>query len=83
MAGFDADDDKKALALELLLDAWDLALKQGVTGEQLASTAMFAALSDMVDLFGEEAVAQFCEALPQRVRAGEFTLSDEPDATSS
>jgi len=72
-------DEQKALALELLLDAWDAALKQGIPPETLASTAIFAALSDMVDLFGEEAVASFCEMLPARVRAGEFTLGRDPD----
>jgi hypothetical protein len=67
----------KARALDLLLDAWDRALKDGVTPEILASTAIFAALADMVDAHGAEAVANFCEDLPARVRRGEFTLAAE------
>lgn len=66
--------DQKALALDLLLHAWDDALRQGVAPEVLASTAIFAALADMVDIHGEAPVADFCAALPERVRAGEFTL---------
>lgn len=66
--------EQKALALKLLLDAWDAALAAGVEADSLASTAIFAALADMVDLHGAEAVAGFCETLPGRVRAGEFTL---------
>ena len=31
---------------------------------------------DMVDRYGEEAVAEFCQSLPERVRRGEFTLRD-------
>ncbi|HVZ98780.1 MAG TPA: hypothetical protein VG841_00545 [Caulobacterales bacterium] len=68
-------DAQKARALDLVLDAWDKALAEGVEGEVLASVAIFAALVDMIDRFGPEAVAGFCETLPERVRNGEFTLS--------
>lgn len=71
-----SEADQKARALDVILDAWDAALKEGVEPEFLASTAIFAALADMVDLYGAEAVAQMCEGLPARVRAGEFTLND-------
>ncbi len=67
-------DDQKRLALEHLLDAWDTSLEQGVQPEILATTAIFAALTDMVDLHGEEFVAQMAESLPARIRSGEFTL---------
>ena len=66
--------EQKALALKLILDAWEAALAAGVEADSLASTAIFAALADMVDLHGAESVAAFCETLPTRVRAGEFTL---------
>lgn len=71
-----SEEDQKARALDVILDAWDVALKEGVEPELLASTAIFAALADMVDLYGPEAVAQMCEDLPARVRAGEFTLTE-------
>ena len=68
------DPDRKARALELILDAWDRALAEGAEAEVVASVAIFAALADMVDRYGEEAVAEFCAGLPERTRRGEFTL---------
>lgn len=73
-----SEEAQKSLALDLILTAWDEALARGVTPEMLASTAMFAALADMVDIHGEAAVAQFCSELPARIRAGEFSL--KPDS---
>jgi hypothetical protein len=76
----DADDpEKKGRALELVLDAWDKALAEGVDPEVIASVAIYAAIADMVDRYGEQAVADFCATLPDRVRRGEFTLrANEP-----
>jgi hypothetical protein len=71
------DADAKRLALALILDAWDSARSQGVAPELIASTAIFAALTDMVDMHGAEAVARFTEGLAPRLRAGEFTLSED------
>jgi hypothetical protein len=73
-----SDDQQKALALEAILDAWDAALAKGVEPEMLASSAIFAALTDMVDLYGETAVAEMCSGLPDRVRRGEFSFRDDP-----
>jgi hypothetical protein len=64
----------KARALELILEAWDRALGEGVDGELIASVAIYAAIADMVDQYGEDSVAEFCATLPDRVRRGEFTL---------
>lgn len=69
--------DPKARALELIIDAWEKALAEGAEPEIVASVAMYAAIADMVDRFGEEAVAEFCQSLPERVRNGEFTLRAE------
>lgn len=69
-------EDQKAMALELLLDAWDEALNQGCAPELVATSAIFAALTDMVDLFGEERVAEMASALPERIRRGEFSMRD-------
>lgn len=71
------DEDLKGRALELVLDAWDKALGEGVEAEVLASVAIYAALVDMVDRYGEDGVADFCATLPERVRNGEFTLKDD------
>lgn len=71
------DADAKRVALALILDAWDAARAKGVAPELIASTAIFAALTDMVDLHGAEAVARFAEGLAPRLRAGEFSLSED------
>lgn len=71
---------QKRVALDLLLDAWDKALEEGVEPEILATTAIFAALTDMVDTHGAEAVARLMEDLPARIRKGEFTLGPAPGA---
>ena len=68
----------KRRALELMLNAWDQALTEGVEPEVIASVAIYAALTDMVDRFGAEAVADFCATLPERARRGEFTLAVPP-----
>ncbi len=73
------DDDrtvseKKRAALDLILDAWENGLESGIDNEILAHAALFSALSDMIELYGEEAVAQFAERVPQRIMKGEFTL---------
>lgn len=73
------DPEKKGRALELVLNAWDQALSEGVDAEVIASVAIYAAMADMIDRFGEEAVADFCATLPERIRNGEFTLrANEP-----
>ena len=67
---------QKKRALDLMLEAWDKALKEGVEPEILASVAIYAAFVDMIDQHGPEAVAQFAATLPERIRKGEFTLGD-------
>ncbi len=74
---FPDTDAQKARALDLILDAWDKALGEGVEPEVLASVGLYATLVDMIDRFGADAVADFCATLPDRVRNGEFTLGDE------
>jgi hypothetical protein len=72
-----SDDEQKAIALDAILEAWDAALSRGVEPALLASTAIFAALTDMVELYGTEAVAEMCSGLPERIRRGEFTFQED------
>lgn len=65
---------KKRAALDLVLNAWSTGLENGIDGEILAHAALFAALSDLIELYGEEAVANLAARLPQRIHNGEFTL---------
>ncbi|MGB5094154.1 MAG: hypothetical protein WBN97_12750 [Parvibaculum sp.] len=69
------ESEQRRVALQNILDAWDEALAEGVDADILATTAIFAALSDMVEAYGEEAVAEMADGLPDRVRQGEFTLN--------
>lgn len=67
--------EEKRVALSYLIDAWDEAIADGVDSDILAHAALFAALSDLVTTYGEDAVAVLAERLPERIRASEFTLS--------
>jgi hypothetical protein len=67
-------DDPSFVALGLILAAWDEGKQSGVTTEQMAYAALFAALSDLVSLYGEDAVVRLTEGLQKRIRSGEFTM---------
>lgn len=69
-----SEEDQRRLALQLILDAWDDALGEGVEPDIVASTAIFSALSDMIESYGEEAVVKLVDGLADRIRQGEFTL---------
>jgi hypothetical protein len=62
-------------ALRYILDAWEEALHDGLEPEMLANASLFAALSDLVTTYGEDAVAQMTDGLSERIQHGEFTLN--------
>lgn len=68
-------DDPTVLALSLILEAWDEGTESGVPTEQMAYAALFTALTDLVDQFGEEAVIQLTRGLEGRINLGEFSLN--------
>jgi succinylarginine dihydrolase len=73
-------DDEKSIALQKqeaylrLNHAWQEALTAGIEPEVVAQAALFAALSDLVDTYGEDAVADYTANLAARVNRGEFSL---------
>jgi hypothetical protein len=67
-------DDKSHRALGLILAAWDEGTESGVAPEQMAYAALFTALSDLVALYGEDAVMRLTRGLEGRIERGEFTL---------
>ncbi len=69
------ETEQKHVALRYLLDAWEEALHDGIEPEMLANAALFAALSDLVSTFGEDAVAQMTDGLSRRIHHGEFTIN--------
>lgn len=78
MDPFDAlasHDDDAVAALGLVLAAWEDGTDSGIAPELMAYASMFAALTDLVTAFGEEAVAALAESLATRVRSGEFSMA--------
>ncbi len=67
-------DERKQAALRYIMEAWEEAIYDGIEPELLANAAFFAALSDLVASYGEDAVARMAEGLPRRIHNGEFTL---------
>jgi len=65
---------QKHAALRYILDAWEEALHDGIEPEMLANAALFAALADLIDSYGEDAVAKMTTGLSRRIQHGEFTL---------
>jgi hypothetical protein len=68
------DDAQKQAALGYILEAWEEALHDGIEPEMLANAALFAALSDLVGVYGEDAVGKMASRLSRRIQHGEFTL---------
>lgn len=68
-------DEQKQAALSYILEAWEEAVHSGIEPEMLANAALFAALTDLVSTYGEEAVATMAEGLSRRIHQGEFTLN--------
>ncbi len=65
---------RKQAALHYILDAWEEALHDGIEPEMLANAALFAALADLIGVYGEDAVANMTNGLSRRIQHGEFTL---------
>lgn len=65
-------------ALRYILDAWEEALHDGIEPKNLANAALFAALADLIDVYGEDAVAKMTSGLSRRIYHGEFTRRRTP-----
>src|SRR5437660_8196880 len=68
------DREHKRAALGYLHEAWAEARLDGIDGDCLAQTCLFAAFAELVGTYGEDAAATFAERLPARIRNGEFTV---------
>ena len=68
------DQEQKRVALRYLQEAWAEASLDGIDGDCLAQSCLFAAFFELVSTYGEEAAARFAMGLPDRIRNGEFSL---------
>ena len=69
------DEQQKQAAVGYLHEAWAEARLDGVDGDCMAQACLFAALSELVMTYGEDATARFAEGLSDRIAAGEFSLA--------
>jgi hypothetical protein len=72
------NEAQKQTALRYILDAWEEALHDGIEPEMLANAALFAALADLIGVYGEDAVGKMTTGLSRRIQHGEFTLKRTP-----
>jgi hypothetical protein len=68
------DHEQKRAALGYLQEAWAEARLDGIEGDCLAQSCLFAAFVEFVSTYGEEAAATYAESLAGRIRNGEFSL---------
>ena len=69
-----ADGEERQAALGYLSEAWAEARLDGIDEDCLAQACLFTALAELVSTYGEDAAARYAEALPARIRNGEFSL---------
>ena len=69
------NNNLNAEALSYIIEAWEEAICDGLEPECLAGASLFAALTDLVSTYGEDAVAQMVKDLSKRIDQGEFTLN--------
>ena len=62
-------------ALQFVLEALDEGMAKGLDCDLLANAALFAALSNLVSIYGENAVSKLTDDLTNRVISGEFTFN--------
>jgi hypothetical protein len=69
-----ASEEKRA-ALTYVVEAFVEAERDGLDGDCMAHAALFAAFRELVATYGEDAVADFAQGLPDRVRGGAFSTA--------
>ena len=72
---FTSAEDERRAALSFVTEAFAEAILAGIESESFAHAALFAALQELVETYGEEAVAAFASRLPDRITSGEFTIA--------
>ncbi len=65
----------KQAALSYVTDAFAEAELDGVDGDCMAQAALFAAFTELVATYGEDAVAEYAATLPDKIRTGAFSMA--------
>jgi hypothetical protein len=68
------DHEQKQAAIGYVLEAWAEARLDGIDADCMAQACLFAALSEWVTTYGEDATARLAKGLAQRISNGEFSL---------
>lgn len=66
--------DQRRAAYGYINEAFAEGRYDGIEGDCLAHAALFAAFVELVAGYGEDAVSKFAEKLPERIKAGEYSL---------
>jgi hypothetical protein len=69
-----SDHEQKTAAIGYVHEAWAEARLDGIDGDCMAQACLFAALSEFVATYGEDATARFAEGLAKRISNGEFSI---------
>jgi len=69
----EVDREERQLALEYVAEAWNAAEDDGVESAALAHASLFAALTTLVNMHGEEAAAELVANLPTRILCGDYS----------
>jgi hypothetical protein len=72
--GREPEHEQKRAAIGYLHEAWAEARLDGIDPDCMAQACLFAALSELVTTYGEEATARFAEGLSKRIANGEFSV---------
>jgi hypothetical protein len=67
-------DNFKHRAMSHMERAFDDADDDGIPVDAVAHAALFAALTTLVECFGEESVARLVSELPEKISSGGYTL---------
>ena len=65
----------KQAALSYVTEAFAEAEFDGLDGDCMAQAALFAAFMELVATYGEEAVAEYAQGLPDKIRSGGFSTA--------
>ena len=68
-----SDQDQPRRATNVIVDAYEKAIAEGIPPETVATAALSTAIGLLVQIHGEETVAKTLEDIPQKVRDGSFT----------